>query len=254
MFVKGANLYKLIVAFALMSAVLGGVNFACADDICFIGTVSNLTGHPGASMPQTPENQPIIDEANAIRSAFGVASPLYEATHMDDFSTKDGNVYVSQQLIAYLTQTNGADPSSNGVEFIVAHEYAHQFQFNEWASGHDSPQASVLQNELQADVIAGTWIGIQDRQRLAAIRRQVGPSFDSQLGVGFMVQQTQQTAKQASDFMQWTSQFHGTTDQQNAAIKAGIQYGEDFYQALPGEAYKTYATDIYDFSKQVAKK
>ena len=246
-------MYKLIVAFILISLPLGLAKIVAADDICFIGSPSPLTGHPGATFPATAENQPIIDEADAIRGAFDVSAPLYASAHLDDFSDKLGFVYVGQPLVDYLISENGSDPKYNGVGYIVAHEYAHQFQFKVWASGHDLQPKSTAQVELQADVIAGIWYGINDRQFLAALRRQVGPSFDRQIGIDDLVGKEQHAADQVADYLAWTPAAHGTTEQRNAAIKAGIVYGEDFYKSLPDSAFKDHASEIYDVSKDAAK-
>ncbi len=245
--------YKLCVALLVLSFSAACTVRCAADDECFIGTTSPLVKEPGSAMAAIPENQPILDEANAIKTAFDVQSPLFESDVLWDFSTKSGNVYVGKPLIDYLTAQNGTDPTSNGVGFMIAHEYAHQFQFKIWESGHDAQQESVIQNELQADFIAASWYGMHDRHALALLRRQIGPSFDREIGVQYEVAKIQQIADQSGAYLGWTPHFHGTQQQRDAAVKAGVQYGEDFYKATPDDAYKSYANEIYDASKQSAE-
>jgi len=244
--------YKLIVAFILVSLPLGLMKGASADSLCFIGSPSPLTGHPGQTFPATAVNQPIIDEANAIRDAFDVDAPLYESDHMDNFSDKLGYVYVGQPLVSRLEAENGTDPVYNGVGYVIAHEYAHQFQFKVWASKHDVEPTSIPLIELQADVMSGIWYGINDRPTLSALRRQVGPSFNRQIGIDDLVVREQHAVEQAASCLDWTTAEHGTSDQRDAAIKAGIQYGEDFSQASAAGAFKQCGIQIYDFSKATA--
>jgi predicted metalloprotease len=121
-----------------------------------------------------------------------------------------------------------------------------------WASKHDVEPTSIPLIELQADVMSGIWYGINDRPTLSALRRQVGPSFNRQIGIDDLVVREQHAVEQAASCLDWTTAEHGTSDQRDAAIKAGIQYGEDFSQASAAGAFKQCGIQIYDFSKATA--
>jgi len=250
---KVSIVYKLIVLLVLLLLPVCAVQGVFADDICFIGTATPMVGQPGYPIAASAANQPIVDEATALQSAFNVSLPLYESPNTDDFSDKLGNVYIGKPVVDYLESQNGSDITANGVGLLVAHEYAHQFQFKIWASGHDRQPSSIKVVELQADFIAGAWLGINNRQILAALRRQVGPSFDRQIGIDDLTDKNTHAAEEAYNFLGWTPALHGTIEQRTAAIKAGIQYGEDFYAGLPSIAFIGSANQIYDDSKSAVE-
>jgi predicted metalloprotease len=98
-----------------------------------------------------------------------------------------------------------------GLAYVVAHEYAHNVQFELGFYELQDPSDGVKAFELQADCMAGLWGN--------AVYR-AGRYDDRD------VEQAISTAQAAGDFDYGNAQHHGTPDERRTAWLAGFQSGD----------------------------
>jgi predicted metalloprotease len=98
-----------------------------------------------------------------------------------------------------------------GLAYVVAHEYAHNVQFELGFYELQDPRDGVKAFELQADCMAGLWGN--------AVYR-AGRYDDRD------VEEAISTAQAAGDFDYGTAQHHGTPDERRTAWLAGFQTGD----------------------------
>jgi uncharacterized protein len=98
-----------------------------------------------------------------------------------------------------------------GLAYVVAHEYAHNVQFELGFYELQDPSDGVKAFELQADCMAGLWGN--------AVYR--AGRYDER-----DVEEAISTAQAAGDFDYGAAQHHGTPDERRAAWLAGFQTGD----------------------------
>jgi predicted metalloprotease len=98
-----------------------------------------------------------------------------------------------------------------GLAYVVAHEYAHNVQFELGFYELQDPRDGVKAFELQADCMAGLWGNAVYRE---------GRYDDRD------VEEAISTAQAAGDFDYGTAQHHGTPDERRTAWLAGFQTGD----------------------------
>ena len=131
----------------------------------------------------------------------------------------DDTIYVGQKFASSLY--DGVAPNLPGqsagyghavgemaVSYVVAHEYGHNVQLERGELGR-SPMA--LPTELNADCLAGTWLGWD-----------YGQGRVSSEGI----QQVLDAAEAVGDFDYLSPQHHGTPAQRRDAVETGVQKGD----------------------------
>jgi uncharacterized protein len=98
-----------------------------------------------------------------------------------------------------------------GLAYVVAHEYAHNVQFELGFYELQNPRDGVKAFELQADCMAGLWGNAVYRE---------GRYDDRD------VEQAISTAQAAGDFDYGAAQHHGTPGERRTAWLAGFQTGD----------------------------
>jgi len=98
-----------------------------------------------------------------------------------------------------------------GLAYVVAHEYAHNVQFELGFYELADPRDGVKAFELQADCMAGLWGNAVYRE---------GRYDDRD------VEEAISTAQAAGDFDYGNAQHHGTPDERRAAWLAGFETGD----------------------------
>jgi len=98
-----------------------------------------------------------------------------------------------------------------GLAYVVAHEYAHNVQFELGFYELQDPRDGVKAFELQADCMAGLWGNAVYRE---------GRYDDRD------VEEAISTAQAAGDFDYGNAQHHGTPDERRTAWLAGFQTGD----------------------------
>jgi predicted metalloprotease len=98
-----------------------------------------------------------------------------------------------------------------GLAYVVAHEYAHNVQFELGFYELQDPRDGVKAFELQADCMAGLWGNAVYRE---------GRYDDRD------VEEAISTAQAAGDFDYGTAQHHGTPDERRTAWLAGFRTGD----------------------------
>jgi uncharacterized protein len=98
-----------------------------------------------------------------------------------------------------------------GLAYVVAHEYAHNVQFELGFYELQNPRDGVKAFELQADCMAGLWGNAVYRE---------GRYDDRD------VEEAISTAQAAGDFDYGNAQHHGTPDERREAWLAGFQTGD----------------------------
>jgi len=134
----------------------------------------------------------------------------------------DDTIYMAEQLASDLYQgisdvfpgqQAGAGNAIGdfGVAYVLAHEYAHNVQFELGFYELQDPRDGVKAFELQADCMAGLWANALERQG------QLDPSD---------VEEAISTAQAAGDFDYGNAQHHGTPDERRAAWLDGFRTGD----------------------------
>jgi len=148
------------------------------------------------------------------------------------FCPADDTIYIAEQLASDLYQGIADDfPGERagagnaigdfGLAYVVAHEYAHNVQFELGFYELQDPRNGVKAFELQADCMAGLWGN--------AVYR-AGQYDDRD------VEEAISTAQAAGDFDYGNAQHHGTPDERRAAWLAGFESGQPAVcrQFVPG--------------------
>ena len=148
------------------------------------------------------------------------------------YCPSDDTIYMAEKLASDLYQGIADDfPGERagagnaigdfGLAYVVAHEYAHNVQFELGFYEMADPRQGVKAFELQADCMAGLWGN-------AVYREGKYDRTD--------VEEAISTAQAAGDFDYGTAQQHGSPDERQAAWLTGFESGEPAIcrQFVPG--------------------
>jgi len=109
----------------------------------------------------------LLEMEPILQKSMGLTSKVYLSEEEGERASADaatGQIYFGKKIFDYLEGKLGAkinypnpksDPIPIGIKFILAHEYAHQFQFLMFKRKKIALAASKPVDELQADILAG---------------------------------------------------------------------------------------------------
>jgi hypothetical protein len=180
----------------------------------------------------------LLAETERLNSAMGQNARLFMVPDANAYANpEDMNVYFGRALIAQLQGKLGGQNTQAAVRIVLAHEFAHLFQFTLWKSGRAQAPSSTPSAETQADTIAGMWVGFD----------MAGPGADINGVIA-----AQDTAAAVGD-VQWTSpDHHGHPLTRRTCMLDGLQAGQTQRVGSRTSAYKQRAAEIYTWSAQVA--
>ncbi len=138
------------------------------------------------------------------------------------YCPSDDTIYIAEQLASDLYRGIADDfPGERagagnaigdfGLAYVVAHEYAHNVQFELGFYEMQNPREGVKAFELQADCMAGLWGN--------AVYREGRYGRED-------VEEAISTAQAAGDFDYGNAQHHGTPAERREAWLTGFQFGD----------------------------
>jgi hypothetical protein len=219
----------------------GAAGKAASDDITKNAVPANRND---------PNEAFLLDEAAVLNSKMGLNAKIYIIPVNNAFATRaDRNVYFGRPFIGDLERDlksrlkNDGDLKNYrgalraGLRFVLAHEFAHLYQFAAWDKGVGSYPGTSPPMETQADCLAGLWIGFDMSKTGADI-------------FGVM------TALEAATIIgdeQWTSKdHHGSPFTRRLCAGAGLRRGQVLSFGPLDKAYSEKRAEIYRWSADEA--
>lgn len=197
-----------------------------------------------------PENEScvrLLAEEKLWKSRMDVRASIYLIDVENAFAEPNGQVYLGQPLINRMLQMRGVEYAFQGGGFIVAHEYSHQFQFR-IAKERDLTLGPGPVVELQADTLAGYWVGMRLREQKAGLES---------IGQGYEIDRIYRIALQAAydvgDYAFNHPSHHGTPEQRREATKKGFEAGFRSKFGDPNDVFSGNGDEIIDWSENLAK-
>lgn len=172
-------------------------------------------------------NEGLISMADNLKGWFGVDADLYYTPRINNaFADGSSNIVVIGEGVLREAQSNSPGAVIVAMSFVMAHEYAHHFEFRMWDEIEDLDLngMSVPVVELQADVLAGYIAGRESKGQVTEPRR-------NPLGLSeadFLRRNWQAYSAHAGtlgDFLFSDKNHHGTPQQRSKALTVGWQAG-----------------------------
>jgi GMP synthase-like glutamine amidotransferase len=190
---------------------------------CFSATGDSETSGPSVRLqPSSEFNQRLLLEEAEWQRRLQVTAELFVIPADNAYAEPGGNVLLGQQLADQYVSKHDAAYAFQALGYIAAHEYGHQFQFR-MTSGKIAGGPAT---ELQADAIAGYWIGMR-------LREQVDQGLSGEEAKA-VISIDEKAAFDIGDYLFGSPSHHGTPAQRHAAVRQGIksgyahQFGTDF--------------------------
>ncbi|MGH9611703.1 MAG: hypothetical protein ACRD4P_01335, partial [Bryobacteraceae bacterium] len=152
-----------------------------------------------------------------------------------------GNVLLGQRLANRYLSGHDVGYALQALAYIAAHEYGHQFQFRMTLGQIPGGPAA----ELQADAIAGYWIGMR-------LREQVEEGLSEQ-EARKIISLDERAAYDIGDYLFDSPDHHGTPGQRHAAVAEGIKSG---YERRVGAIFQsiTSANRLYGETQTIVSR
>ena len=177
--------------------------------------------------PTTVPNRRLLLEEKEWQRRLKVDAEIYVIPANNSFAVPSGNVLLGQQLANRYLAGHDVSYALQALAYIAAHEYGHQFQFRMTFGQIPGGPAA----ELQADAIAGYWIGMR-------LREQVEDGLSEQEARKIILLD-QGAAYDIGDYLfDSNPKHHGTPPQRHAAVAEGIKSGYErrvgaIFQSIP---------------------
>lgn len=174
--------------------------------------------------PTSAPNQRLLLEEKEWKRRLGVDSEIFVIPADNAYAVPSGHVLLGQQWANRYVSEHGADYALQALAYVAAHEYGHQFQFR--VTNGQVPGGPAT--ELQADAIAGYWIGMR-------LREQVEGGISEQEAQR-IISLDERAAYDIGDYLFGKPEHHGTPGQRHAAVAEGIKSG---YQRRVGAIFQS---------------
>lgn len=233
-----------------------------AIDICAYAQCWSISANAAPSTASTVHpsgNQSyeaiIVEMEPALQKGMGVRSRVFltemQRVYADPVS---GNVFFGRKYFDFLDQKYksivkqvGTNPIPLGIKLIIAHEYAHQFQFRMFKKKNIALGAPTVVDELQADILASYFLGSSLRVQFANLpEEEKWNRFADQSGGATLI-----VAELGDPFFKDAS-HHGTSMNRRLSIQEGFQRGwENRFGGLE-TAMTAKEDEVYDWSRKYA--
>jgi hypothetical protein len=202
------------------------------------------------------------DEIGRLANAFGVPARVEimdgagACVNVDDGVVLLGRVLSQRIISAMKTQLPKAMKDGSvfpdhdailrgGMRYIVAHEFAHLFQHARAQAGDDTPKTEAA-FELQADCIAGLWLGYDPSATLRS-----GSAFiQGALATATVFGNTMGDFPTVGVPEQIDATGHSTGIKRMACLQTGIGAGRSKKFGDPSTAFTARAKDILQWSDE----
>jgi hypothetical protein len=190
-----------------------------------------------------------------LQKGMGVNSKVYIIEEEDVRADPNaGNIYFGKAYFDLLDQKYKSaikwaqfDPIPIGIKLILAHEYAHQFQFRMFKKKNVPLTTSTPIDELQADILASYFIGSYLDAQFANLPTPEKIKRVMDLSGGAMM-----VVSQLGDFYFNDKNHHGNPMTRHDCMHYGFAAGWVNQFGLPTEAMTTREDLIYDWSRKFA--
>jgi len=191
----------------------------------------------------------LLDLEPVLQKVMGVSSKVYMIDPRDvRADPKTGHVYFGRDYLVFLDDTyqpiiaqTHHNPIPPGMKLIVAHEYAHEFQFRMFKKRNIPLTNPSPIDELQADILGSYFMGATLQH--ASIEEQQ----DVYSGATMVLTQL------ADPFFN-DSNHHGNAASRGACIQYGFAAGDKDQFGPLASAMTTNEDKIYDWSRAFAEK
>jgi hypothetical protein len=217
-----------------------------------------LNGQPGIrrnvlnNAVSPDENDPneslLIKEVTLLNTMMGLSSKLFMVSENNAFANpRDMNVYFGRPMIQHLKTMipkiqkdipdlkNYQGALQAAIRLVLAHEFAHIYQFKTWSMNQDQVSASTPHIETQADCLAGLWIG-----------------FDFTKDGGRMAEVAAAIAYKIGDTAWDSPDHHGSPDTRRMCFVYGLRKGGEQAFGSRESAYKAKGPELFNWSRSIA--
>jgi hypothetical protein len=202
-------------------------------------------------------NESILLELEPTFQTFMAVSSRIYMTESDSARAEpsDGNVYFGSKFFSRLENRYTKDPKvapllppdiiQVGIKLILAHEYAHHFQFRMFKKRHITLTAPTPTIELQADILGAYFLGsILDAKYSGLPEAQKVQRVLHESGGGMMV------VTELADPYFNDPDHHGNGGSRRAAIDQGFNAG---WRHAFGRSGALKEDELYDWSRSAAE-
>lgn len=180
---------------------------------CFAAAGGGVsTGAATRLIASSEFNRRFLLEEQEWQQRLSVRARIFVVQADNAFAEPAGRVLVGQQLADRYLRRSGTAYAFQALGYVIAHEFGHQFQFR--MADNLRPGART---ELQADAIAGYWIGMR-------LREQVGQGA-SETEASQIARIARNAAFDIGDYVFDSPYHHGTPVQRHEAVSQGMRLG-----------------------------